>query len=181
MNPNLKSIQAIGSDGDEALQNAIEICFKDSIKLLCAGHKRENIERHGHKRENIERHLRSLKAATSSINHIIADIFGRERQSEKGLIDSMSADFFDNQLKEYKPTWDCLVPGFYTWFVRYQADLFKRHLIAEVTTQARLWTSFNNNRIESINNNLKDWVGRSRKVHFSELNSQVKQLVKTQQ
>jgi hypothetical protein len=74
-----------------------------------------------------------------------------------------------------------LVPGFYTWFVRYQADLFKRHLIAEVTTQARLWTSFNNNRIESINNNLKDWVGRSRKVHFSELNSQVKQLVKTQQ
>ena len=132
------------------------------------------------KRENIERHLKSLKATTSSINHIIADIFGRERQSEKGLIDSMSADFFDNQLKEYKATWDCLVPGFYTWFVRYQADLFKRHLIAEVTTQARLWTSFNNNRIESINNNLKDWVGRSRKVHFSELNSQVKQLVKTQ-
>jgi hypothetical protein len=37
MNPNLKSIQAIGSDGDEALQNAIEICFQDSIKLLCAG------------------------------------------------------------------------------------------------------------------------------------------------
>jgi hypothetical protein len=32
-----------------------------------------------------------------------------------------------------------LVPGFYTWFVRYQADLFKWHLIAEVTTQARLW------------------------------------------
>jgi hypothetical protein len=23
----------------------------------------------------------------------------------------MSADFFDNQLKEYKATWDCLVPG----------------------------------------------------------------------
>ena len=37
MNPNLKSIRAIGSDGDEALQNAIEICFQDSIKLLCAG------------------------------------------------------------------------------------------------------------------------------------------------
>jgi hypothetical protein len=61
MNPNLKSIQAIGSDGDEALQNAIEICFQDSIKLLCTGHKRENIERH----------FKSLKAATSSINHII--------------------------------------------------------------------------------------------------------------
>jgi hypothetical protein len=92
-----------------------------------------------------------------------------------------------------------LVPGFYTWFVRYQADLFKRHLIAEVTTQARLWTSFNNNRIESINNNLKDWVwairestlglgdqgkyiglGDQGKYILSELNSQVKQLVKTQ-
>jgi hypothetical protein len=102
MNPNLKSIQAIGSDGDEALQNAIEICFKDSIKLLCAGHKRENIERHGHKRENIERHLKSLKAATSSINHIIADIFGRERQSEKGLIDSMSADSLIAQTQSFK-------------------------------------------------------------------------------
>jgi hypothetical protein len=44
---------------------------------------------------------KSLKAVTSSINHIIADIFGRERQSEKGLIDSMSADFFNNQLKEF--------------------------------------------------------------------------------
>ena len=43
--------------------------------------------------EKTERHLKSLKAVTSSINHIIADIFGRERQSEKGLIDSYVGRF----------------------------------------------------------------------------------------
>lgn len=75
MNPNLKSIQAIGSDDDEGLQNTIEICFHDSIKLLCIGHKRENIERH----------LKSLKAATSSINQIIADILEENSNQRRGL------------------------------------------------------------------------------------------------
>lgn len=34
MNPNLKHIQAIGSDGDEAIMNAIVICFMDALNLL---------------------------------------------------------------------------------------------------------------------------------------------------
>lgn len=36
----LKDIQAIGTDGDEALMNAVTICFQDAQKLLCADHKK---------------------------------------------------------------------------------------------------------------------------------------------
>jgi hypothetical protein len=54
-----------------------------------------------------------------------------ENGNQRRGLPTLSADFFNNQLKEYKATWDCMVPGFYTSFIRYQADLFKRHLIAE--------------------------------------------------
>lgn len=45
MKPDLKTIQVIGSDGDEAIMNASLICFQDSLKVLCSNHKKENIER----------------------------------------------------------------------------------------------------------------------------------------
>ena len=38
MNPNLKTVQAIGHDGDEALMNASFISFPDALKLLCSTH-----------------------------------------------------------------------------------------------------------------------------------------------
>jgi hypothetical protein len=40
MDNELKDIQAIGTDGDEALMNAVTICFQDAQKLLCADHKK---------------------------------------------------------------------------------------------------------------------------------------------
>ena len=173
MNPNLRDIKAIGSDGDEALQNAIEICFQDAIKLLCVNHKRENIEKQ----------LRKSRGNSLAVNHIMADIFGKEKHwtYEKGLIDSQTASEFDQNLKDFKATWDSLIPSFHTWFVQYEAELFKRHLITEVTCLANLEGPFNNNRTESINNNLKNWIGRAGKVSFSALNGKVKELVLTQQ
>ena len=42
----LKNIQAIGSDGVIALQNAIVAAWPDSIKLQCFLHKKENIKNH---------------------------------------------------------------------------------------------------------------------------------------
>jgi hypothetical protein len=73
----------------------LEICFQDSIKLLCAGHKRENIERH----------LKSLKAVTSSINHIIADIFGRERQFQFCCCWNWSKDELGLWLQQLNVAW----------------------------------------------------------------------------
>jgi hypothetical protein len=45
MNPNLRAIQAIGSDGDEAIMNASLVCFQDAQTLLCSSHKKDNIQR----------------------------------------------------------------------------------------------------------------------------------------
>jgi len=36
---------------------------------------------------------------------------------EGGLIDSETSIEFDRRVRDFKPTWDCLVPGFHTWFV----------------------------------------------------------------
>jgi len=44
----LKNIQAIGSDGEIALQNAIVAAWPDSIKLQSFLHKKENIKNHLH-------------------------------------------------------------------------------------------------------------------------------------
>jgi len=76
----LKTIQAIGYDGDEAIMNASQICFPNAQKLLCSNHKKENIER---------KLKGNLRARDAPANHILCDMFGRESSQiyEKGLID----------------------------------------------------------------------------------------------
>ena len=169
----LKDIQAVGTDGDEALMNAVTICFQDAQKLLCADHKKTNIESK----------LNDLRAAECAKKHVLADIFGKNISStyEKGLIDSETCMAFDRRLRDLKSTWDCLVPGFHTWFVSYEADLFKSHLIKEVTDLANVYKHFSNNRVESQNDNAKDWVGRAGNVSFPKLNQKMKELVTAQQ
>ena len=80
MEPELKTIQAIGYDGDEAIMNALQICFPNAQKLLCSNHKKENIER---------KLKGNLRARDATANHILCDMFGRESSQiyEKGLID----------------------------------------------------------------------------------------------
>jgi len=90
MKPDLKTIQAIGSDGDEAIMNASLICFQDSLKVLCSNHKKENIER------KLKGDYRAREAAS---NHLLSDIFGKDCGPiyEKGLIDCTSTFDFDKK------------------------------------------------------------------------------------
>jgi hypothetical protein len=62
--------------------------------------------------------------------HITADIFGKDSGSiyEKGLIDSITEQEFDIKVMNLKATWDCLQPGFHSWFVKIEAELFKRQM-----------------------------------------------------
>ena len=80
-------IQAIVTDGDEALMNAVTICFQDAQKLLCADHKKSNIERK----------LKELRATACATKHILSDIFGKKVGSlyEGGLIGSETSIEFD--------------------------------------------------------------------------------------
>lgn len=174
MEPELKTIQAFGSDGDEAIMNAALICFPDAQKLLCTTHKKENIER---------KLKGDLRARDTPSRHILYDIFGRETSQvkEKGLIDSTTTASFDKKLMELKSTWDCLVPAFHSWFVKYETDVFKMHLIKEISTAAHLDDHFSNNRTESVNNNIKDWVGRNESLSLATVNGKIEEYVKNQQ
>ncbi|CAC5360810.1 unnamed protein product [Mytilus coruscus] len=169
-------MQAIGSDGDEATMNAIAVSFTSEsfVNLLCVSHKKENIEYK----------LKEMKSATPAIRHIVSDIFGTNVDSmlyQKGLIDSETTSEFDSRLRDLKTTWDHLVPTFHAWFVSNESEKFKSHLIKAVTDQAQLDGHFSNNRVESTNNNVKDWVGRSGKVTLPVFNRKVEEYVTCQQ
>jgi len=172
--PNLRTIQAIGSDGDGAIMNASFVSFQDAQKLLCSSHKKDNIQR---KLKN------DFRARVVASNHIIADIFGKDSGSiyEKGLIDSITEQEFDRKVMSLKATWDCLQPGFHSWFVKFEAELFKRHLIVCVTKLARIDKHYCTNQVESTNDNIKDWLGRSQKLSFPVTNQKIEEYVRAQQ
>lgn len=51
----------------------------------------------------------------------------------------------------------------------------------EQTRSARLDERFSNNRTESINDNIKDWIGRAGNLSFPQLNNKIKEVVEEQQ
>ena len=173
INPLLRDIRAVGTDGDEALMNASLICFQDATQLLCTDHKKRNIEKK----------LSEMAARPAARRHIMADIFGKKTDftHERGLIDCKSDTDFDTSIVQYQATWDHLVPGFYAWFHQYQSDLFKNHLIEDVRKRAQVDGLFSNNRVESINDKMKDWLGRKGTLSMPVLNKKLEDVSKAQE
>lgn len=80
-----------------------------------------------------------------------------------------------------KATRDCLQHGFHSWFLKYESDLLKRHLIAGVTNHAHVEKHYSTNQVESTNNHMKDWLGRSKKLSYPVANQKIEEYVKSQQ
>ena len=75
--------------------------------------------------------FRTLRAPETASKHILADIFGRRKrftEKENGLIDSNCVSEFDKSCRDMKGTWDYLVSGFHSWFIKYEAEFFKKTL-----------------------------------------------------
>jgi hypothetical protein len=89
----------------------------------------------------------------------------------------MISSDFDGKLMQSKATWDCFVPGFHEWFV----DHFRLHLIRSITQSANVEGHFTNNHIESVNNNVKSWLGRVGNLSFVVANSKLEELVISRQ
>jgi len=134
-----------------------------------------------HKKGNIERKLNELRAPETTSKHILADIFGRRSGSikENGLIDSECTSEFDKSCRDMKGTWDYLVSGFHSWFIKYEAEFFKKHLIRQVCDRANITGTFSNNRIESVHKVVKDWIGRKEKVSMPACNAEIKSLLRS--
>ena len=171
MNSEFKDNRAFGSDGDLALLNAVAICYPSPLHLTCSDHKKSNIERK----------LGEYKATKAATEHVLSDIFGRKLGSvyEKGFIDSEDTRQFDKCVRDFKATWDHTT--FHTWFIANEPELFKSHLIREQTRSARLDERFSNNRTESINDNINDWIGRTGNLSLPQLNNKIKEVVEAQQ
>ena len=114
--PDMESLNAVGTDGEEALSSAFLAVFPNSIHLLCSLHKRDNIMRK----------LREYKVEEQVMKDILADIFGTRVEDDnlKGLIDANGSSEFMGKLEILKVKWESLCKGFHEWFSLHEADLF---------------------------------------------------------
>ena len=152
LEPRLASLKAYGTDGEGALVNALQACFKESIGLRCFVHKQRNLEE------------RLSKASSNARREVMADIFGIQDGEifSTGLVDSQDQEMFEKNLVQLKQRWEKLVPGFYYWFNKEQASTFKKYMIADVRERALLGCPpqrYTTNSNESLNCVVKKWVG----------------------
>jgi hypothetical protein len=143
----------IGSDGDKAIQSAIDQVFPSSIHLYCTRHVKQNIERQ----------LMKSGIALDDRCLLLERIF----DFPESVIQAESDDQFHDRLLDLQKLWISIknneinrhrnINDFFDWFERYQKDKFRRHLIAAVRVQAsyvdRNGTPmlFYNNDVEALN------------------------------
>ena len=172
LKPQLASLQAYGTDGEQALLNALESCFPHSIGLRCFLHMQGNIED-------------KLKGSSAAVKKsIIHDIFGYQSGDvyNKGIVDAESDEEFDEQVGMLSEKWEQLCPGFNNWFKKKHATTFKKSMIASIRTKALLGSppiKFTNNPNESINSTVKKWV-QFKKSTWPGFVEKLQQLVDTQ-
>ena len=146
----LSGLNAVGTDGEEALSSAFKSVFPFSVHLLCQIHKRENITRK----------LRSLHVNECDMKQIICDIFGHKNGETilPGLVDSTDASHFLTQLQQLQDSLNSISPDFFGWFSKNEADLMCSSMITSVRTSAGLGNrpkSFTTNNNELLNHLLK--------------------------
>ena len=96
-NKQLRHVLAVGSDGDEALVQALSHNFPFAQQLRCFYHFEKNI------REK----LRSLAIPSKVTDEFIHDIFGhRYSQTMEGLVDCVSIADFESKLDTLEATWN---------------------------------------------------------------------------
>lgn len=88
LKPDLKNIQAIGTDGEAALYNALKLVFPSAVHLRCFIHFKKNIKSK----------LQSLNFPAVVAQEILRDIFGytctSSQQCELGFVDSQNESEF---------------------------------------------------------------------------------------
>ena len=155
LKPELNSIKAIGTDGEEALYNAFVKRIENLIHLRCFLHERQNIDRH----------LKAIGVSEHERKDIIADIFGRQVGStfKEGILDSDSAEEFWLRLTQLERVWAEHTgkkgKELHSWVMKYKADEMVISMLRPVRTRARLGDPplhFTTNRVECINSLLSD-------------------------
>lgn len=154
IDPTLKLIQAVGTDDELALSNAVLSELPDVIRLKCKTSKRDNVKRK----------LQAMKISTACETEIVKDIFGEVTGGTlfRGLYHAKNPDAFDQKLGELHEKWENLAPGFFCWFQKEEADTFKASMIESVCIAAQVEGDFTMNPSESLNEEMKSRVDREK-------------------
>jgi hypothetical protein len=156
----LASVQAVGTDGEKNLIEAIHQQFQNAIQLRCFRHLQSNLERHLHEK----------KVPMSIIQLYTQDVFGRDSQDGvhfEGLVDCSSEEDFLSQLRRLKPIWDkrdlqfSAEAHFYEWFRKFKMEDFIKGTLREIREKAGLGCppkAYYTNSNEAINRILKEAV-----------------------
>lgn len=117
INPTLKLVQAVGTNDELALSNAVLSELPDVIRLKCKIHKRDNVIKK----------LQAMKIRAACEGEILKDIFCEVTGGTpfRGLHHSKNPDALDQKLADLHEKWENLAPGFFRWFQKEEADTFK--------------------------------------------------------
>ena len=149
--PELKNLQAMGTDGETALINAFKCIFTTALHLLCDLHMKENIEHH----------LNSLNVDSFLLRKIVFGVFGRRVGSVKikGLVDCTTEEEFtvsrNNLINEWR---NMDVPEEFITYFMGKSALISQTMTADVRARAGLGSPpdmYRQQGNESINNMIK--------------------------
>ena len=151
--PEMKNLRAFGTDGDQNLSDAFEVCFTAARHLLCDIHMQDNIERK----------LKDLGITKDKAREYIGDIFGKLTGDVKikGLVDCLSSEEFDHKLQNLNEKWKSLHQNgnkFLKYFLEFKAELIKNCMSAELRSLSELGfppRPYNQNSNECMNSVLK--------------------------
>ena len=156
--PELSKLKCFGTDGEQALFEAFQTAFPETIHLLCSLHMKRNIKAK----------LRELGVSESVQQTVVSDIFGQQIGSQhvEGLIDSDSDDEYGKGYDVISKKWKRLdskeggsMHIFVTWFHRHKYSVIKETMLKSVRRNAGLGDPpalFTTNASESVNSLVKN-------------------------
>ena len=178
----LSNVQAVGTDGERSLIDAVHQQFKHAIQLRCFRHHQQNIERH----------LQQHNVPPLTVQQYCREIFGSDSRDGvhlEGLVDSADEQEFHSKLGQMKAVWDQREldlgqePHFYSWFMRNKAEDFAYSTLRDVREKAGLGSPprpYFTNANEAMNRVLKE-ASKWKKSQLPEFIDKMKNLVEQQQ
>ena len=111
INPTLKLVQAVGTDDELALSNAVLSELPAAIRLKCKIHKRDNVKKK----------VQAMKISTACEGDIFGEVAGETLI--RGLFHARNPDAFDQKLAYLHEKWKNLAPRFFRWFTYIHTSL----------------------------------------------------------
>lgn len=150
----VKTMKAIGTDGEEALTKACKSSFPSAVQLRCFLH----FER------NIKEYLKRIGVDEANRKLICADLLGQQIgvSFEEGLVDSNNNEEFESRLNSLLNLWKDRLGDkgteFYRWFTKYKKEVMKSYMLKPVRAKSGLGNppkKFTTNGVECVNSLLK--------------------------